>query len=123
MRAPLQTQEEVLDAKFEDKIYNIPPDIRPEMVSYRLEVIFWGMRDMRKVKGMLVRRPRIIVECAGVRAQSDVMNNAQKFSNFEEPHVMIDMVILKSFIEDMPIHARALSLSLSRRRLNDDRKM
>jgi len=83
---------------FKDKIYNIPPDIRPRMASYRLEVIFWGMRDMRKIKGRLVRRPSIIVECAGVYAKSDVMNDAQEFSNFQEPHVMIDLVILKSFI-------------------------
>jgi hypothetical protein len=118
MHAPLQTEEEVLDAPFEDKIYNIPPDIRPGMVSYRLEVIFWGVRDMRKIKGTLIRRPRIIVECAGVHVNSDIMNNAQEFSNFQEPHIMIDLVILKSFIADMLdqrmlIHACALSLSLS----------
>ncbi|XP_011877854.1 PREDICTED: otoferlin-like [Vollenhovia emeryi] len=75
----------------EDKIYSIPADIRPKMASYRLEVIFWGVRDMRKIKYMPVRRPRIIVECAGVHIKSEVMKNARRFSNFEKPHIMIEL--------------------------------
>ncbi|XP_039312849.1 otoferlin [Solenopsis invicta] len=82
----------------EDKIYSIPPDIRPKMTSYRLEVIFWGVRDMRKIKYMPVRRPRIIVECAGVHVKSEVMKNARRFSNFEEPHIMIELYLCRSII-------------------------
>ncbi|XP_067216226.1 otoferlin-like isoform X2 [Linepithema humile] len=86
---------EILDVPMsmsaEDKIYSIPPDIRPRMANYRLEVIFWGVRDMRKINYMPVRKPRIIVECAGVHVKSEVMKNAKKFSNFEERHIMIEM--------------------------------
>lgn len=88
-----------MNMSVEDKIYSIPPDIRPKMTSYRLEVIFWGVRDMRKIKYVPVRRPRIILECAGVHVKSEVMKNARKFSNFEEPHIMIELVILESFRE------------------------
>ncbi|XP_025075892.1 otoferlin-like [Pogonomyrmex barbatus] len=77
--------------ELEDKIYSIPPDIRPKMTNYRLEVIFWGVRDMRKIKCMPVRRPRIVMECAGVHVKSEVMKNAKKFSNFEERHIMIEL--------------------------------
>ncbi|XP_011064503.1 PREDICTED: otoferlin-like [Acromyrmex echinatior] len=80
-----------MDVSVEDKIYSIPPDIRPKMTSYRLEVIFWGVRDMRKIKYIPIRRPRIIVECAGVHIKSEVMKNARKFSNFEEPHIIIEL--------------------------------
>lgn len=73
----------------------IPPDIRPRMASYRMEVIFWGVRDMRKINCMSVRKPRIIVECAGVHVKSDVIKNAKKFSNFEERHTMVEMVITR----------------------------
>ncbi|RLU20752.1 hypothetical protein DMN91_007365 [Ooceraea biroi] len=95
MCALLQTEEEILDipmgALVDDKIYSIPPDIRPKMANYRLEVIFWGVRDMRKIKYTPVRRPRIIVECTGVHVKSEVMKNARKFSNFQEPHVMVEL--------------------------------
>lgn len=79
----------------EDKIYNIPPDIRPKMANHRLEVVFWGVRDMRKINYMPVLRPRIIVECAGVHIKSTVIEDAAKFSNFQEPHIMIELVIAK----------------------------
>ncbi|EZA54735.1 Otoferlin [Ooceraea biroi] len=91
----IETEEEILDipmgALVDDKIYSIPPDIRPKMANYRLEVIFWGVRDMRKIKYTPVRRPRIIVECTGVHVKSEVMKNARKFSNFQEPHVMVEL--------------------------------
>jgi len=87
-----------LDTPAEDKIYSIPPDIRPKMASYRFEVVFWGVRDMRKINCMPVRRPRIIVECAGIHVKSEVMKNAKRFSNFEEPRVIIiELVISKIF--------------------------
>lgn len=99
VRAPrcTQTQEEASDnpryASVDDKIHRIPEDIRPKMASYRLEMIFWGVRDMRKIKYMAVRRPKVIVECSGVYIQSEVMSNVRKFSNFQKPHVMIELVI------------------------------
>ncbi|XP_072763326.1 LOW QUALITY PROTEIN: otoferlin, partial [Anoplolepis gracilipes] len=80
-----------LNMPLEDKIYSIPPDIKPKMASYRLEVIFWGVRDMRKINCITVRRPRIIVECAGIHVKSQVMKNAKRFSNFEEPHIIIEL--------------------------------
>lgn len=90
-----------LNTPAEDKIYRIPPDIRPKMTSYRLEVIFWGVRDMKKIKCMPVRRPRIIVECAGIHVKSEVMKNAKRFSNFEEPYIMIELVIRRNYLENI----------------------
>ncbi|KAG7207640.1 hypothetical protein KM043_009260 [Ampulex compressa] len=80
-----------MDPTMQEKIYNIPADIRPKMASYRLEVVFWGVRDMRKINYVPVHKPRIIIECAGVHVKSEVMENAKKYCNFEEPHVMVDL--------------------------------
>lgn len=86
-----------IDPSEEDTIYNIPVDIRPKMASFRLEVIFWGVRDMKKICYLPVLKPRIIIECAGVHVKSEVMENAKKFSNFEEPHIMVDLVTTVTF--------------------------
>ncbi|XP_076243958.1 fer-1-like protein 6 [Calliopsis andreniformis] len=86
-----ETADEPMDTSEEATVYNIPEDIRPKMASYRLEVIFWGVRDMKKINYMPVLRPRIIIECAGVHVKSEVMENAKKFSNFEDPHVMVEL--------------------------------
>ncbi|XP_076375559.1 otoferlin [Megalopta genalis] len=84
------TDEPISGAK-QEIVYSIPEDIRPKMASYRLEVIFWGVRDMKKINYVPVLRPRIIIECAGVDVKSEVMENAKKFSNFEEPRIVVDL--------------------------------
>lgn len=78
-------------------MYNIPEDIRPKMTTYRLEVIFWGVRDMKKMNCMSVNKPKITLECAGVHISSEVMENAKKFSNYEEPRVIIDLVSIQLY--------------------------
>ncbi|XP_033208643.1 otoferlin-like [Belonocnema kinseyi] len=94
-----------LNASTNNKIYKVPDDIRPKMTSYRFEVIFWGVRDMKKINFVPVHKPRIVIECSGVHIKSEVMENAKKFSNFEETHLMVNL--------DMPeenIYCPAISI-------------
>lgn len=81
-----------MDPTTQDITYNIPEDIRPKMTSYRLEVIFWGVRNMKKINYIPVLSPQIVIECAGVRVKSEVMQNARRFSNFKEINIAIDLV-------------------------------
>lgn len=80
-----------------DTIYTIPEDIRPKMASYRLEIIFWGVRDMKKLYYMPVMNPRITIECGGVDIKSEVMRNVKKFSNFKKPHVITELVMTLTY--------------------------
>lgn len=75
------------------RIYRVSEDIRPKMATYRIEVIFWGVRDMRRLNLVPVHRPKIVVECAGVHVESEVMENAKRFANFQETRVSVDLVI------------------------------
>lgn len=77
--------------------YNLPNDIRPNMISHRLEVIFWGIRDMKKINFVRVNKPRVVVECAGIHIKSEIMKNAKKFPNFRHTHVIIDLVICSKY--------------------------
>ncbi|KAK1117439.1 hypothetical protein K0M31_016643 [Melipona bicolor] len=83
--------DKIMDPSIQDVIFNIPDDIRPKMTSYRLEVIFWGVRDMKKINYTPVLNPRIIIECAAVQVKSEVMENAKKFCNYKEPHVIVEL--------------------------------
>ncbi|XP_076302777.1 otoferlin-like, partial [Lasioglossum baleicum] len=80
-----------IDSSTQDVVYNIPEDIRPKMTNYRLEVIFWGVRDMKKIHLLPVLNPRIVVECAGVQVKSEVMENAKKLGNYKETHVIVEL--------------------------------
>lgn len=75
------------------RVYRVPEDIRPKMATYRLEVIFWGVRDMRRLNLVPVHRPKIVVECASVHVESEVMENVKRFANFQETRVTVDLVI------------------------------
>ncbi|XP_015125981.1 otoferlin [Diachasma alloeum] len=92
-----------LNASEEEKIYNLPDDVRPAMRSHRLEVIFWGVRDLRKINCTKVNKPRVVLECGGVFVRSEVMDNVKKFSNFEENHFMIDLDLPEKDIYYPPI--------------------
>ncbi|XP_066595937.1 otoferlin [Prorops nasuta] len=74
-----------------DRVYGIPADVRPAMSSYRLEVVFWGVRDMARINCIPVRRPTIIVGCSGMRIKSEILRNARKLSNFTKSHILIDL--------------------------------
>ncbi|XP_076223010.1 otoferlin [Nomia melanderi] len=86
-----ETADKPISDSKQEIIYSIPEDIRPKMARYRLEVIFWGIRDMKKINYVPVLKPRIIIECAGVDVKSEVMENAKRFNNFEEPHIVVDL--------------------------------
>ena len=43
----------------------VPPHIRPKLVKYRFEVLFWGLRDLKKIQFLPVNQPRVDIECGG----------------------------------------------------------
>ncbi|CAH1774769.1 unnamed protein product [Owenia fusiformis] len=65
-----------------EPIYSIPPSILPNLVSYRIETLFWGVRLMRRVQLLSVSSPRVDIECNGVRLKSTIIPNASKHPNF-----------------------------------------
>ena len=55
------------------------------LISYefcRFEVLFWGLRDLKRVHWLTVDKPRVDVECAGHIIQSSVIMNAKRNPNF-----------------------------------------
>ena len=48
----------------------------------RFEVLFWGLRDLKRVHWLTVDKPRVDVECAGHIIQSSVIMNAKRNPNF-----------------------------------------
>ena len=53
----------------------------PNLV-HRFEVLFWGLRDLKRIHWLTVDKPRVDIECAGHIIQSSVIMNAKKNPNF-----------------------------------------
>uniref|UniRef100_A0A452RP75 Otoferlin n=1 Tax=Ursus americanus TaxID=9643 RepID=A0A452RP75_URSAM len=72
----------------------VPVGIRPVLSKYRIEVLFWGLRDLKRVNLAQVDRPRVDIECAGKGVQSSLIHNYKKNPNFS--------TLVKWFEVDLP---------------------
>ncbi|XP_029705528.1 otoferlin isoform X1 [Takifugu rubripes] len=75
-------------------ILPVPLGIRPVLSRYRIEVLFWGLRDLKRINLAQVDRPRVDIECAGKGVQSVVIQNYKKNPNFS--------TLVKWFEVDLP---------------------
>ncbi|XP_031437276.1 otoferlin isoform X3 [Clupea harengus] len=75
-------------------ILPVPLGIRPILSRYRIEVLFWGLRDLKRVNLAQVDRPRVDIECAGKGVQSSLIQNYKKNPNFS--------TLVKWFEVDLP---------------------
>lgn len=66
----------------QEAITPIPGSIRPVYSKHRIEVMFWGVRELKKLQFMSVNRPRVDVECAGHVISSVPITDANVNPNF-----------------------------------------
>ncbi|XP_061500462.1 otoferlin [Anopheles gambiae] len=79
-------------------ILPVPQEVRPNLARFRIEVLFWGLRDLKRVHFMTVDKPRIDIECSGRILNSSIVQNAKKNPNFAS--------MLKFFDLDLPVEER-----------------
>jgi len=56
------------------------------------QVLFWGLRDLKRVQLMSVDKPRIDIECAGHVLSSSAIQSFKKNPNFVIPVKYFDVV-------------------------------
>ncbi|XP_043946076.1 fer-1-like protein 4 [Protopterus annectens] len=86
--------EHVKDEETLQSYYIIPEGIRPVLKEFRIEVLFWGLRDLKRVSLFEVEQPQVVIECAGQKVESEVIPNYKENPNFD--------VIVKFFIVNLP---------------------
>ncbi|XP_017311712.1 otoferlin isoform X2 [Ictalurus punctatus] len=75
-------------------ILPVPLGIRPVLSKYRIEILFWGLRDLKRINLTHVDKPRVDIECAGKGVQSALIQNYKKNPNFS--------TLVKWFEVDLP---------------------
>ncbi|KAK6467580.1 fer-1-like protein 6 [Huso huso] len=70
------------------QIYPVPANIRPVLRRYRVEALFWGLRELKKVQLLSVDRPQVFIECAGKGVRSSVIQSYKSNPNFS---VLVDV--------------------------------
>ncbi len=64
-----------------------------------VQVLFWGLRDLKRVELFEVSRPLVKIECAGQQLESEEIENFKTHPNFKELVRFIDVVSF-SFVSD-----------------------
>lgn len=70
----------------------IPSDIKPMLEPYRIEVVFWGLRNLKKLYMLPIIKPKIKLEVCEEVLQSEFISNTRKTLNFSDPLKHIDVV-------------------------------
>ena len=73
--------------------HNISPSFLIFIIFlFPLQILFWGVREMKRLQLMTVDKPRCDVEVGGVTMQSAIILNANKNPNFADNIRFIDVV-------------------------------
>ncbi|KAG1949657.1 fer-1-like protein [Pimephales promelas] len=74
--------------------YIIPEGVRPVLRQYRIEVLYWGLRDLKRVNLFEVERPQVRMECAGQMIESEEIQSYKLNPNFND--------VVKHFDVELP---------------------
>ncbi|XP_053689019.1 otoferlin-like [Sabethes cyaneus] len=89
-------------------ILPVPREVRPNLARFRIEVLFWGLRDVKRVHFMTVDKPRIDIECSGKILNSSIIQNAKKNPNFSNMLKFLDLELPLEERYAPPITIRAV---------------
>ncbi|CAK7319952.1 Fer-1-like protein 4 [Vulpes lagopus] len=72
---------------------SLPPNVRPVLREFRVEVLFWGLRGLGRVHLFEVEQPQVVLEVAGQRVESEVLASYRENPNFTElfKHLTVDL--------------------------------
>lgn len=89
-------------------ILPIPRGIRPTLAKYRIEVLFWGLRDLKRIHLLSVNKPRVDIECSGHILYSSVIQNAKKNPNFPTPVKFLELELPEQELYRPPLTIRVV---------------
>ncbi|CAF1400273.1 unnamed protein product [Rotaria magnacalcarata] len=80
-------------SQVKNKIYQIPISLIPDLKTYEIEIMFWGLREFRTINLQSIQQAEVIIECAGARVTKSI-RNVQKYPNFESTTKEADKYVL-----------------------------
>ncbi|XP_062256997.1 myoferlin isoform X1 [Platichthys flesus] len=86
-----------------EKLYMVPQGIRPVVQLTAIEVLTWGLRNMKTYQLATVTSPSLIVECGGEIVQTAVIRNFKKNPNFPGSVLLLKVLLPKDEMYTPPI--------------------
>ncbi|XP_029108966.1 dysferlin isoform X4 [Scleropages formosus] len=89
-------------------IYVVPQGIKPVLQRTAIEVLAWGLRNLKSYQLASVTSPSLLVECGGAVVQSCVIRNAKKKPNFDINTLFIDVNLPQEELYMPPIVVKVI---------------
>ncbi|XP_062330307.1 myoferlin-like isoform X4 [Osmerus eperlanus] len=86
-----------------ENLYMVPQGIRPVVQLTAIEILAWGLRNMKTYQLATVCSPSLVVECGGERVESVVIKNIKKSPNFPGSVLIIKALLPKDEMYTPPI--------------------
>ncbi|XP_053306934.1 myoferlin isoform X2 [Spea bombifrons] len=93
----------ILPSQRAPKLYMVPQGIRPVVQLTAIEILTWGLRNMKSYQMASVTSPNLIVECGGEIVQSAVIKNLKKTPNFQSSILFMKVLLPKEEMYAPPI--------------------
>ncbi|XP_060730490.1 dysferlin isoform X3 [Tachysurus vachellii] len=75
----------------ETNVFMVPHGIKPVLERTAIEILAWGVRNLKSFQLASVTSPSLQIECGGCMVQSCVIRNTKKNPNFEVNTLFIDV--------------------------------
>lgn len=86
-----------------DSLYMVPQGVRPVVQLTAIEVLAWGLRNMKMYQLAPVTSPCLVVECGGERVQTAIIKNMKKCPNFQGNVLFLKVLLPKEEMYTPPI--------------------
>nr|XP_032808020.1 myoferlin-like isoform X1 [Petromyzon marinus] len=84
-------------------VFMVPQGIKPVLQRTKIEILAWGLRNLKSYQLLGVTSPSLVIECGGVSVQSPVIKNVKKNPNFSSPVLNMEVRLPKEEIYTPPI--------------------
>ncbi|XP_072293204.1 myoferlin-like isoform X1 [Eucyclogobius newberryi] len=93
----------LVPARRGESLYMVPQGIRPVVQLTAIEVLTWGLRNMKTFQLATVSSPSLIVECGGEIVQTAIIKNFKKNPNFPGSVWLLKVLLPKEDMYTPPI--------------------
>nr|XP_031532352.1 dysferlin [Vicugna pacos] len=92
----------------EANIYMVPQNIKPVLQRTAVEILAWGLRNMKSYQMASVSSPSLVVECGGQTVQSCVIKNLRKNPNFDTCTLFMEVMLPREELYCPPIVVKVI---------------
>ncbi|XP_074230043.1 myoferlin isoform X1 [Camelus bactrianus] len=93
----------ILPSQRAPNLYMVPQGIRPVVQLTAIEILAWGLRNMKNYQMASITSPSLIVECGGERVESVVIKNLKKTPNFPSSVLFMKVFLPKEGLYMPPL--------------------